>query len=313
MQLLLLLFGTLLVLMALGVPVAFAMAASTIITLFFGFPSIPLDAIAMTVVDALSSWLWLAIPLFLTMGYLMNAAGITERLVDFAQSLVGHISGGLSHVSVLTNTLMAGISGSAVADAAAIGAILVPAMKKAGYPGGYAAGVIGAGGIIGILIPPSVPLLLVGGIGDISILRLWLGGVVPGLILAALLMGVGYVVSKRRNYPRMERASFRRTRMTFIASLWALAVPFVVILGMRLGIFTPTEAGAAGVVYVILLGALVYRGLTRRGLLDASLTAARSTAAIMFIVAFGSLMGWVMAILQVGPTLSHIVMSIHSS
>jgi len=312
-MLLVLLFGVFLTLMVIGVPIAFAMGVSAVITLIVGYPSVPLTLIASRPIDAIDHWIWLAVPLFLSLGYLMNTTGVTVRLVRFSQAIIGHVHGGLSHVAVLTNVLLAGMSGAVVADASAVGSILIPPMKEEGYAPGYAAGVVGASAVIGNMIPPSINLLIIGEVGDLPVLRLWLGGAVPGLVIGVLLIAIGYLVSKKRNYPKAKRASLAQMGRTGVASIPALIIPFVILLGMRLGIFTPTEAGGVAVVYVLLVGGVIYRELRWKGLINACWQSAKASGAVMLIIAMAALMGWVIATQNVGVLVTGITAEISTS
>ena len=296
-----LLFGSFLLLLALGMPIAHAMLPAIIVTLIVGF-DIPLTVLASGLIVGIDQWIWLTMPLFLMMGNLMNESGITDRLIDLSQEIIGHISGGLSHVGVLTNVLMAGMSGSCSADAGATGAILIPAMKKVGYPAGYSSTLISASSIIGPLIPPSLGLILVGAIGKQSILRLWLGGAVPGFILGIGLIITGYFMAKKKSFPRVERRhSLKRIVRTGIVATPALIIPVIILGGMRFGVFTPTEAGAAGVVYVLLLGTLGYRKLNFEAFTHSALGTVALIGPLMWIIAMAILFGTVVGRLNVGP------------
>ncbi len=308
-----LLFGSFLLLTALGMPISHSMLVAVLATLIVGF-DIPLTVLSSGLITGIGQWIWLTMPLFLMLGNLMNECGITDKLIDLSQELVGHIAGGLSHVSVLTNVLMAGMSGSCSADAGATGAILIPAMKKAGYPAGYASMLISASSIIGPLIPPSLVLILVGIIGRLSILRLWLGGAVPGLLLGVGLIITGYIMAKRKGFPRMERRpSLKRIVRTGVVATPALAIPVLILGGMRLGIFAPTEAGAAGIVYVLLLGTLAYRKLTMEAFTHSALGTVALIGPLMWIIAIAMLFGTVVARLNVGPPFVEFLVGISES
>lgn len=307
------LFGLFLFLVLLGMPIAHAMLPAVIVTLVIGF-DIPLTVLASALVTAIDQWIWLTMPLFLMLGNMMNVSGITDKLIDFCQEIVGHIAGGLSHVGVSTNVLMAGMSGSCSADAAATGVVLIPAMKNVGYHAGYSSMIISASSIIGPLIPPSLGLILVGVIGRLSILRLWLGGAVPGLLLGLGLITTGYIMARKKGFPRAERRpSFKRVALTGLIAGPALVIPVIILGGMRLGIFTPTEAGAVGVVYVLLLGSLVYRRLNLEGFRETALNTVKLTGPLMWIIAMAILFGTVVGRLNVGGPFVDFLLGISES
>ncbi len=294
------LLGLMLILIFLGVPVAFAMGLAIIATLTFML-DIPLVVVAAQIVDTIDAWIWLTMPLFLMMGNLMNASGITEKLINFSRMVVGHMHGGLSHIGVLTNVMMAGMSGSSSADAAATGSIMIPAMKKAGYPTGYAAALIGCSSLIGPLIPPSLGLITVAILSRVSVLRLWLGGLVPGLMLGIALIITGYIMARWKGFPRYKRASIKQMVVAGGVATPALVIPVIILGGMRMGVFTPTEAGAVGVVYILLVGFFLYKKVNLKGLEEAGWSTVILTGPILWIIAVGTLFGWVIAVSGTGP------------
>ena len=288
------LVGTLLLLLALEFPVAFAMTgASALYILLQG--DIPLVVMAQRVTVGVDSFVLLAIPFFFLAGELMNQGGITQRLMDLAQALVGGIRGGLGHVTVVTNMIMAGMSGSSVADATGTGAVLIPAMERAGYPRVFSAALVGAASTVGPVIPPSIPFVIYGGITGISVGRLFLGGVVPGVLMGLFMMAAVYVVAQRRGY----RAEGWLTLPEALRSIWraipVMLFPVIILGGIFGGIVTPTEAAVIAVVYAVLLAVLVYRELTPRRLFRVLTSVAANTAKITFIIASASLYGWLLA------------------
>ncbi len=290
----LVLVGVLLCLMALEFPVAFAMTgASAVYLLLRG--DIPLVVMAQRVSVGVDSFVLLAIPFFFLAGELMNRGGITKRLVDLAQALVGGIRGGLGHVTVVTNMIMAGMSGSAVADATGTGAVLIPAMVNAGYPKIFSAALVGAASTIGPVIPPSIPFVIYGGITGVSVGRLFLGGVVPGVLMGVFLMGAVYVVAKRRGY----RAEGWLTPSEALRNIWraipVMLFPVIILGGIFSGVVTPTEAAVVAVVYAVFLSILFYRELTPWKLIHVLTTVAGNTARITFIIASAGLYGWLLA------------------
>jgi C4-dicarboxylate transporter DctM subunit len=277
--------GVFLVLFVLRVPVAFALAASTIVGLLLSPVPIPLSTLPTAMWQGINSFVLLALPFFILMGDLALASGVTRRLVDFAKAFVGHVSGGLAHVSVVVNMIMAGMSGSDLADAAATGSILIPAMKRVGYPVGYAASIIAGAATIGPLVPPSIAFIIFAAATDTSVGRLFLGGAIPGVMLGLFLMGQAYLVARRHGYPREPRVGYReRLRLTW-TSLPVLVIPVFVLGSILGGIATPTEAAVLGVLAVIAVGGVVYRELSLVEIARQVLTTLRTTASIFFIIA----------------------------
>lgn len=276
------------VMLALRVPVTFALGLAAVVGLWLSPTPIPLSTLPATMWQGVNSFILLAIPFFILMGNLMLISGVTQRLTDAAAAFVGHIAGGLAHVGVVVNTIMAGMSGSDLADAAATGSVLIPSMKRAGYPVGYAASLIAGAATIGPLIPPSVPFIIIGSVTDISVGRLFLGGAVPGVMLGIFLMIQAYVVARRNNYPRGPRFSFRQRGRATMVALPALVIPVIVLGSILGGIATPTEAAVVGVLAVTLVGAVVYREMTVKGVGQQMLEAIKTTAAIFIIVATAS-------------------------
>lgn len=277
--------GVFLVLFVLGVPVAFTLAAATMVGLLLSPTPIPLSTLATAMWQGINSFVLLALPFFILMGDLALASGVTRRLVDLAKAFVGHIAGGLAHVSVVVNMIMAGMSGSDLADAAATGSILIPAMKRVGYPVGYAASIIAGAATIGPLIPPSIAFIIFAAATDTSVGRLFLGGAIPGVMLGLVLMGQAYFVARRHGYARERRATMReRMRQTWI-SLPVLAIPVLVLGSIVAGIATPTEAAVVGVLTVIVVGGFVHRELTPGTVARQTLATLRTTASIFFIIA----------------------------
>ncbi len=245
----------------LRVPIALVLLASSLVGMLYAPSAIPFATVPTTMWHGINHFVLLAIPFFILMGDLALASGITKRLVNVAQAFVGHVAGGLAHVSVIVNMIMAGMSGSDLADAAATGRILIPAMRRAGYPAGYAASIIGGAAMIGPLIPPSVSFLLFAAATNESVGRLFLGGAVPGVMLGILLMIHAYFTANRNGYPREPKMPYReRVRLT-IVSVPALLIPVVVLGSILIGLATPTEAAIVGVLAVIIVGSLIYREL----------------------------------------------------
>ena len=305
------LVGVLLLLLALEFPVAIAMTGASVAYLLLR-GDIPLVVVAQRVTVGVDSFVLLAIPFFFLAGELMNRGGITQRLVNLVQALVGGIRGGLGHVTVVTNMIMAGMSGSAVADATGTGTVLIPAMERAGYPKTFSAALVGAASTIGPVIPPSIPFVIYGGITGVSVGRLFLGGVVPGVLMGIVLMAAVYLVAKRRGY----RAEGWPTLSDAMTSIWraipVMLFPFIILGGIFSGIVTPTEAAVVAVVYAVLLSMLFYRELSPADLFRILAAVAGNTAKITFIIASAGLYGWLLAREGVPQKLTELFLSVSS-
>lgn len=242
------------VLFALRVPIAITLIGASLVGLIFAPSSIPISTLPTTMWQGVNHFVLLAIPFFILMGDLALASGVTQRLVNVAKAWIGHIWGGLAHVSVSVNVVMAGMSGSDLADAAATGKLLIPAMKRAGYPVAYAASIIAGAAMIGPLIPPSIAFILFAAATEASVGRLFLGGAVPGALLGLLLMLQAYVQARRNNYPREPKVSMKERVKTTAVGMPVLLIPAVVLGSILSGIATPTEAAVLGVLAVIVTG-----------------------------------------------------------
>jgi C4-dicarboxylate transporter DctM subunit len=287
-------FGVLVVLMLLGLPIAVSMGLTAVLSfLALGGPSL-LSMVPQRMYSGTTSFTLLAIPFFILAGNLMNTGGITHRLVRFAQCLIGHIRGGLGHVTVVTNMIMAGMSGSAVADAVGTGTVLIPAMEKAGYPRVFSAALVGAASTIGPVIPPSIPFVIFGSITGTSVGRLFLGGFLPGVLMGIFLMITVAILAKRRGYPREQRATLRELLVATLQAAPAWGSPFIIIGGILGGIFTPTEAAAVASIYALAIGMFVYREITLADLPRILWETIRNTVQVMFIISAASVFGWLL-------------------
>jgi len=286
---------------ATGMPVAFAMGVASLAYMLMQ-GSLPLISIPQRMLNGADNFPLLAIPFFMLAGALMDNGGVTRRLVSFSSALVGHITGGLAHVVVVANMIMAGMSGSAVADASGTGSILIPSMQQKGYPAAFSAAIVGAAATIGPIIPPSIPMVIFASIANVSTARLFVGGVIPGVLMGLYLMAVAYVVARRRGYGREARRSLREFGQVFLDAVPPLLAPVIIMGGILGGIFTPTEAAVVTTVYAFCLG-LWYRELRLRDLPRILTNVLVTTAVVMFIVAASSLMGWLLAIEQVPQAL----------
>ncbi len=299
--------------MLIGVPIAFSLGfASLIFLLIKG--TIPLMLIAQRLFTGLDVFPFMAVPFFILAGELMNSTGITKRLVKFADVLVGHFRGGLAHVNIVTSMFFAGITGSAVADTSAIGAMLIPTMEQQGYDTDFSAAVTVSSSVIGPIIPPSIPMVVYALISGNSVAALFLAGLVPGLLLGFGLMGVTYVIAKKRNYPRNERrASLREIIRSFIEALVPLLMPLIILGGILGGIFTATEASGIAVVYALIIGFFVYRNFSLVSLKTAFVNTARTTGVVFLVIACSNLFNWVLATEQVPQMLTSFITGIINS
>jgi tripartite ATP-independent transporter DctM subunit len=294
---LVLLFGVLFVLLIAGAPVAVALGVSSFVFIMLdGLPSV---VVLHNMVNGINSFPLIAVPFFIMAGHLMNTAGITTKIFAFARSAVGWMYGGLGHVNVGASVIFAGMSGAAVADAGGLGNIEIKAMREAGYDTDFSVGITAASSTIGPIIPPSLPLVVYGVIADTSIGQLFAAGLIPGLIMAFALMIMVAFYSKLRNYPRDEKFIFSKFLTSFGHAILPLFTPIIIVGGILTGIFTPTEAAIAAVAYAMLLGLVVYRTLTWRGIIRVSMDTVETTASIMMIVAASAIFAWILTANQV--------------
>ncbi len=278
----------------LNIPIAFALLFTSVIYIFVK-GDMPMIVVAQRVVAGTDHYLLLAIPFFFLAAEIMNAGGIMARLVRVSTVLVGHIRGGLAHMSVVSNMLLAGVSGSAVADAAGLGRLQVEMMRQGGYGAAFSAAISGSAATVGPIIPPSIPFVVYGSIAGVSIGSLFLAGVVPGALMGLFLMGASYWISRRRGYPLRERAKIGEVVVEFLRAIPVLLLPLIILGGILSGVFTPTEAAAVASFYAFALGMFVLRGLSWLELWNVIVRVGRDTARLMFIVACGSLYAWILA------------------
>ena len=277
-----------------AVPVAFSLLVAGAATLAW-VGDIPLMAIPQQVIGGVDSFLLLAIPFFLLAGDLMNSGGITQRLLDFTNALVGRFRGGLALSNVASATVMSGISGSAVADTSALGRVLIPAMVKEGYSRGFAAALTAAANIVGPIIPPSITFVLIGVLTNLSITKLFLAGVVPGVLYSVAMAITAYTISRRRGYPVHAGASLAEVGRAFRAAFWALLMPVLILTGIRTGVFNVTECSAIAVLYALVVGRFVYRELTLVHVWQALVRTGRATAIVMIVLGGAQVVAWLLA------------------
>ncbi|MEJ8570604.1 TRAP transporter large permease [Microbaculum marinum] len=255
--------------------------------------------VAQRLFSGMDSFTLLAIPFFLLAGSLMGRGGMTTRLVEFANALVGRFAGGLAMSNVVASTFFSGISGSAVADTSMLGRIFIPAMEKEGYSRGFSVAVTAASSVVAPIIPPSIGFIVYGVITGQSIVALFLAGIIPGALFSAVALSYVFVTARRRNYPVHEPVSFAQIGVAFRRAIAAIAMPVLILVGIVSGIFTVTECSAVAVLYALVVGGLVYRELTWNGLIEALREAVQTTAVIMIIVGAAQLFAWQLAYAQI--------------
>jgi len=290
----LILFGTFAVLVILRVPVAFALGLAVLPVMVIN-PRLTPVLMMGEMTKAYNSFILLAVPFFLLSANIMNSAGITDRLVDLTKCMVGQFRGGLAYINVVVSMIFAGISGSSTADAAGEGSIIIPAMKKQGYDTSFTVAITACSSVIGVIIPPSVLMVVWGGVLNTSIGGLFLGGVIPGVLVGLSQMGAVYVYAKKRNYPVYARATLRE----FFQSLWramaAMMTPLIIIGGVVGGFFTPTEAAVVAVLYSFVVGLMIHRSIGFREMKDVLYNTTRLASISLFCIGTASAFGWVMA------------------
>lgn len=287
-----------LVFLAIGVPVALAMGGSALVYSFLSSGISP-TLLIQTTFAGMSSFPLLAIPLFILAGNLMNEGGITDDLVNFSRQLVGHIPGGLGLTTIVACAIFASISGSAVATAVAIGTVMLPAMRRAGYDDEMSSALTATASCVGPIIPPSIPFIIYGVIAQVSIGALFIAGILPGLLLGLCLMIYMVIVARRRGYPREPRASIRSVLAGTVRALPSLVMPVIILGGIWGGIFTPTEAAGIAVVYAFIVGSLIYRRLKLNRLYALLLKSGVESAVVMLLLGLSEPFAWVVAVEQV--------------
>ncbi len=288
---------TLVAMLILGIPVSFSLIASSVLYLVMNdiSPAIAIQKLTMSIGD---SFTLISVPFFVLAGAIMNTGGITKKIFNFANKLVGHITGGLGHANVVASIIFSGMSGTAIADVGGLGAIELEAMKDAGYDEDFSLAVTGASSIIGPIIPPSVPAVLFGVLAGVSVGKLFLAGIIPGIIMGFAMSVFIYFQSKKRNYPKSKRASLIEIGRSFKESFWALLTPVIIIGGIIGGVFTPTEGAVVAVVYSLIL-TVAYREIKWENIPNFLKQTADNTVSVMLIVAGAAIFGWILSVEQV--------------
>lgn len=290
--------AALLITMGLGVPIAFALLISGAV-LMWQLGMFDAQIIAENVIHGADSYPLLAIPFFLLAGEIMNVGGLSRRLITLAMTLVGHVHGGLGYVTILAAVMMAAVSGSAVADAAMLTALLLPMMIAAGHDPARSAGLISASSIIAPVIPPSIGFIIFGVTANVSISRLFMAGIVPGLLLGLALCVIWWWLTRQERIAPRSRSSGPDVLMALRQAVFALGLPIIIIVGLKMGVFTPTEAGVVAAVYALLISMFVYRELTWVQLYNACADAVRTSAVVMFLVAAAAVSAWLITVANI--------------
>jgi tripartite ATP-independent transporter DctM subunit len=294
-----------------GLPIAFALCVPSILVLVIR--GIPLSAFIQNFSLGVNSFPLLAVPFFILAGNLMNSGGITQRIFRFANALVGPIPGGLGQVNIIASLIFAGMSGAAVADAAGLGVVEIKAMRDAGYDRDFSAAITAASSTIGPIIPPSIIMVVYGVTAEVSVGRLFMGGVIPGFLMTAALMLFVLVIAIRKNYPREKRIPFGLMMKEFLEALPALFTPLIIVGGILGGVFTPTEAGAIACLYAFIVGLFFYRELNFKDLYRIALNTMMMTALILFIVGAAKVFGWVLTYLRIPAVFAQTIGSLTQS
>ncbi|MDD3516169.1 MAG: TRAP transporter large permease [Aminivibrio sp.] len=303
--------GVFLLCFIIGIPLALVLGMTGMAVIFA--MGVPMQLVAQRMFAGIDSFPLMAVPFFILAGDLMNRGGTTARIIAFADSLVGHIRGGLAHANVLASMIFAGISGSAVADTSAIGSIMIPSMEKSGYDVDFSAAVTATSSVIGPIIPPSIIMVIYGVSVNVSVGGLFAAGFIPGILMGIALMIVIYRVSKKRNYPRSEGFSSKRVAHEFRSSIWALMAPIIILGGILGGVFTPTEAAAVAVIYSFFVGKFVFREIEWRDLPAILFQSGITTGAVLLIISMANVFAWVVAANQIPVKLSSMFLSATSN
>ncbi|MEO8545420.1 MAG: TRAP transporter large permease subunit [Burkholderiaceae bacterium] len=296
-------FLLLAILMITGMPISISLGL-TVLTFFYGFTSVPIESVALKLFTGIEKYEIMAIPFFILAGNFLTHGGVARRMIAFATSMVGHLPGGLGLSAVVACSLFAAVSGSSPATVVAIGSILLPAMVKAGYPVKYGAGIVASAGGLGILIPPSIAMVMYAVSTNSSIGALFMAGVMPGLVLAAMLMLTTWYIAKKGNYPKADKATWRQRGQAFRESIWGLLLIVIVMGGIYTGIFTATEAAAMSAVYAFVIAIFVYKDLKLSDLKRVLLSSANLSAMLLYIITNATLFSFLLTSEQVPQGMS---------
>lgn len=304
------LFVSFIALIFVGVPIAFSMGISSLVYLLMN--DIPSIVISQKLFSGINSFVLLCIPGFVLAGNLMNTGGITKRIIKFSNAAIGHIRGGLGLANIVASMIFAGITGTAIADTTSLGAILIPAMEEEGYDVPFSVAVTASSSTIGPIIPPSLPMIIVGTLTGLSVSKLFLGGAIPGILLGIFLMIVAYIISVKREYPKDTKKPFNIVLKTFFSAFWALMMTVIILWGILGGFFTPTEASIVASLYAFIVGKFVYKELQWSQIPKIVLDTMKTSSAIMFLVGFAATFGWILASEQIPQLVAEFILSISS-
>jgi len=294
--------------LVLGIPVAITLGLSSLgYLLYAGMPAVVMPQKMYAGMDV---FVLLSIPGFILAGNLMNQGGITHRIIRFANAIVGWIRGGLGLTNISASMLFSGITGTAVADAASLGGVLIPGMKKAGYPADFAAAVTAASSTVGPIIPPSVPMIIVGALSGISVGKMFLAGAIPGILMGLAMMVTAYVISVRRGFPHQPWQGWGEVGRSFGSAIWAIAMTFLIIYGLLSGLATPTETAVVASVYAFIVGCFIYRELPIRAVPRIITDSAVSAAGILALVGFANVFGWILVSERIPQAIADGVLSV---
>ena len=299
----------LLILFAIKAPIGIAIGVASMVAILIQ-GDFSLMMVVQKMYGGCDSFFLLAVPLFMFTGVLMEAGGISRRIIDFANALVGWLPGGMAAVAIVSAMFFAGISGSAAADAAAVGSILIPAMKKSGYESDFAAAVQASGGSIGVIIPPSIPMIIFGFLTGASIGQLFAAGLLPGILIGVSLIIVATIISRKKGYAGTKEFSLAEVWRTFRRAILALGAPVIILGGILFGIFTATESAAVAVIYALVIGMFVYHNIKPKDLIRLFRKGAVTSAVVMFIIATASVFSWIAAIEDIPARLAGTLLSL---
>jgi len=307
--------GLLMVFFIIGVPVSISIGLTCMAVLWAenDLLSIPLTLFPLKMMHGINNFPILAIPFFILAANVMNKGSVTSRIFNFANALVGHLRGGLGHVNVLASMIFAGMSGTAVADAAGLGALEIKAMRDQGYSMSYSIGITGASSVIGPIIPPSVAMVIYGWLGDVSVGDLFVGGLIPGILLGGSLMIMTWILSFRTPMPIQPRPPFKEVIRLSRHAVLSLLTPIIIVGGIWTGFFTPTEAGVVASTYAIILVMFIYKDITWKGLLEVFYNTIEFTAIVLFIISIAVLYGWLLVRLQIPLTLAELITQVSTN
>ncbi len=302
------LFGVFIITLFLGFPIAFSLGLSSLSYLLFS--DIPLVVIPQKLYAGMDVFVLLCIPGFILAGNLMNRGGITERIISFSKAIVGHIRGGLGLANIGASMIFAGISGTAVADSASIGSVMIPAMRKEGYDTEFSCAITASSSTIGPIIPPSLPMIIAGTLTGLSVAKLFIAGAIPGLLLATGLMTVSYIISKKKDHPKGKKSTLSQIRKEFFSAFWALLMIVIILYGIVGGVFTPTEASIVASLYALIIGLFIYKNLTIKKLPKIFVDTMVTTSSLMILVGFANLFGWILISEQIPQLIANTLLDI---